>query len=151
MPTYVSKRGEWSPAKEKIGLTNKSDEPFEYNGQMIQPGEPFIYDGPCRGAIKELANADVDVLGQDFKADPEFLQMIRSRGFNDMEEYLKFVGYDEEADEKSFNEKAAKVKGSEIKKRAEAIKVLAGGQASNREESIVGGFGDQKMKPASDK
>jgi len=54
MPTWVSKRGKWLPAKEKIGLVNKSEKVITYNGVEIQPGDPFVYDGPDREALKSL-------------------------------------------------------------------------------------------------
>ena len=40
MPKYVSKFGEWKPAKEKVAITNSK-------------GEPEIYEGPDRAAHSE--------------------------------------------------------------------------------------------------
>jgi len=150
MSSFVSHRGVWHPAKEKIGLTNKSDQPFEYNGEMIQPGDPFVYSGPDRQALKELADEGVECFGKDFKNDPEFLQMVRNMGFNDVDSYFKVIGYDEKKDDEDFKKKADTFKAHEIKERVKAIKVMAGGRASTKEASLVGGFGNQQMKSAAE-
>lgn len=151
MPNFISDNGKWYPAKEKVGLENKSDASFEYDGKTIEPGEPFVYEGPDREALKELELQGLEFLGKDFRNDPEFLQGIRNMGFQDVEDYLSVVGYNEDKAKKDFKEKASKVKSHEIKERVQAIKVLAGGQAPNKEEAVVGGFGAEKLTPASKK
>jgi hypothetical protein len=147
MPTYVSNRGVWHPAKEKVGLVNKSDKPIEYNGKTIQPGEPFVYEGPDREAIKELHLAGRTTFGQDFKTDPEFLQMVRNRGFQSVEEYLSMIGYDEEKAEKEFEERAAVVQAHEVPKRHAEIKMLGGGKdTSGNRQDLHGGFGEERLR-----
>jgi len=160
MASYVSDKGVVHPAKEKVGLTNNTDHPFEHKGKTINPGEPFIYNGPDRAAVEELARVnglDIDseksiediqtTFGNDFRKDPEFLQSVRNQGFNTVDEYLKFIDYNEEADIRKFKEKAAAVKTHDLPKRSREIFVMGGGKdmAGARQDSI-GGFGEQRLR-----
>ena len=147
-PTFISNKGKWVPAKEEIGLVNKSDKVIEYNGEKIQPGQPFIYKGADREALKVLHNAKVEYLGTDFRQDPEFLQAVRNQGFNTVDDFLKNMGYDEEADTKKFEERAAVVKAHDIPKKVNEINVLGGGRdmSGNKDNDAVGGFGDEKLR-----
>jgi len=153
MPTFVSMRGEWHGAKEKLALKNKSNEPIEYKEQTIQPGEDFIYDGIDREALKELhksgnKNKDGDlVLGRDFTRDPDFLQSIRTQGFEGGEKgvklYLNFIGYNAEEDKKRFEEQMETIKAHEAPKKVEAINILGGGKDfSGGNNNKRGNFGD---------
>ena len=153
MPTFVSNKGLWSPAKEEVGLINKSDKVIEYDGKKIQPGQPFVYSGPDREALKMLNIAGAATLGTDFRHDPEFRQAVRNQGFESIEEYLKHIGYDEEADTKKFKEKTAKVKAHEIPERVKKIDAMGGGKdfSGNKDNDIVGGFGDEKRVGADGK
>ena len=134
------------PAKEEIGLINKSEQVIEYEGQKIKPGQPFIYRGPDREALKLLHKAGAATLGQDFRHDPEFLQAVRNQGFTSIDDYLKNIGYDEKADEDKFTKRTATVKAHEIPSRVEKINVMGGGKdfSGNKDNDIVGGFGDEK-------
>ena len=153
MPTFVSNKGLWSPAKEEVGLINKSDKIIEYDGQKIKPGQPFIYKGPDREALKMLHLAGAATLGTDFRHDPEFRQAVRNQGFSSIEDYLKHIGYDEEADTKKFKEKSATVKAHEVPDRVKAIEVMGGGKdfSGDKSQDIVGGFGNEKRKGADGK
>lgn len=151
MPSFVSFRGKLYPAKEMISLTNKSNKAIEYNGKLIQPGQPFIYEGPDREAVKELMLAGQEFLGQDFKNDPDFLQAVRNRGFNTVDEYLKHIGYDEAKDEKEFKAKASVINMHELPRRHAEIIALGGGKdTSGGKQDTIGGFGDQKLRSPDD-
>ena len=154
MANWVSLRGKWFPCKEKVALKNLSDKPFEYKGEVLQPGDPFIYQGPDREAIKQLALEGLENLGTDFRRDPEFLQAVRTMGFTAGEQgvgdYLTFIGYDEEADEKKFNETASIVSKHDLPARNREILTLGGGRdmTGNKNADVIGGFGEEKVRPA---
>jgi len=142
MPRYISKDGEWHPAKEKVGLTNITKQDKEVDGKIVKPGEPYVYEGPDRAALFELYKEGVDKLGRNFKNDPDFIARVRQLGFKDVSEYLKIIGYDEAEVEKKFNEKASAVSKHELPKKVEAIKKLGGGQdTSGQGNDTYGGFG----------
>lgn len=128
MPSYTSHEGKWYPAKERIALKNKSDKPFEYKGQTINPGDDFIYEGGDREALKELALAGEEYFGRNFKNDPDFLQAVRNMNFKNVDEYLENIGYDQEAVDKQFEETAEVVNRHELPKQVEAINVMGGGK-----------------------
>ena len=153
MPSFVSNKGLWSPAKEVIGLINKSTEVIKYDGKDIQPGQPFVYSGPDREALKMLNDAGAATLGTDFLHDPEFRQAVRNQGFENIEDYLKHIGYDEEADTKKFKERTATVKAHEVPSRVAKINTMGGGKdfSGNKDNDIVGGFGDEKRVGADGK
>jgi hypothetical protein len=153
MPTFVSNKGVWYPAKEKIGLTNVSEEDIVYKGKRIKPGEPFVYAGPDREAVKRIKEEngeDGETLGTDFRTDPDFIQATRTMGFNTVEEYLKMMGYDEEADNKKFKEKASSVKAHEPPVPVDETYIPGGGRntAGDKSQDLTGGFGDQRVRPA---
>lgn len=139
MPRYISKDGVWFPAKEKVGLENKSNKEIEVNGEKVAPGDPFIYEGPDRGAVIELHKAGEETLGTNFENDPDLVDRVRQRGYKDMKEYKKKMGYDAEKAEKEFNEKASIVNKHELPKRAKAIEIMGGGRGGGKYEK--GGFG----------
>lgn len=153
MPRFVSKEGEWHAAKERVGLTNLSDEPFEYNGETINPGEPFVYNGPDREAVKMLWEAGQETLGTNFRADPEFLKSLQAYGLSSDEEgvkkYLKRIGYNEEEVNKVFDETASVINKHELPARHNAIVVMGGGKSTvsgDSENNLVGGFGEERAR-----
>ena len=152
MPTFVSDKGVWHPAKEEIGLTNISTKSFEYKGKTIKPGQPFVYEGPDRAALQELGDQNVSTFGTDFRKDPEFRQSIRNQGFDNVDQYLKDMGYDEEADTKKYKEKVSKVKAHDIPKAVKEIKQMGGGKdyTGNKNNDIIGGFGDERVRPSAE-
>ena len=127
MPTFISHEGEWSPGKEKVALVNRSKEAREINGVLVQPGEPFIYEGPDRAALFELYSQGVATLGQSFRKSPDMLDVVRKFNFKDMDDYLAFIGYDKAKADKEFTEKAALVSKHELPKRVKEIEVMSGG------------------------
>jgi len=142
VPTWISKDGEWSPAKEKVALVNRSDKSRTINGKRVQPGDPYIYEGPDRAALYELFKTKQEKLGLNFKTDPEFINRVRQLGFT-MDDYLKFVGYNPEEVEENFKKHAATVNKHEIKEKVKAIDVLGGGiDTSGMNPNRYGGFGE---------
>jgi len=165
MPNYVSDGGVHYPAKEKVGLTNTSDKPYDNNGEEVAPGDPFIYEGPDRAAVKELAEAsgliadpnkkieDLQVtFGTDFRKDPDFLQMTRTMGFNTPEKYLKSIGYDNEAEKKKFEERAAVIQKHELPKRHKEALILGGGKDGSigGKQHVIGGWGNKRERSISE-
>lgn len=158
MPTFISERGILHPAKEKVSLKYGGDKKIPkkdlpqgvtISGEFLNPGDDFLYDGPDRAALQMIfkeTNGD-GFLGSDFKTDPEFLQSVRNRGFNTVDEYLKSIGYDEAKDKKKFEEKASKVQAHEVEGRVNEIEVLAGGRDfTGSKNDIIGGFGDEQIR-----
>jgi len=158
MPTFISERGQFHPAKEKVSLKYrgtkkmlKKDLPIgvTISGEVLNPGDDFLYDGPDRAAMQVLfkEGGDAGTLGFDFKNDPDFIQMTRTRGFNTVDDYLKSIGYNEEVEKKKFEEKASKVKAHDIEKLVNEIEVLAGGRDfAGGSNDIIGGFGDEQLR-----
>jgi hypothetical protein len=124
MPTYISKGGEWYPAHEHVVLPHLTGTSRE------------VYDGPDRAALYALwvesgkpedAKRCLDHLGSNFKNDPDFVNRVRQLGFTSVDEYLKFVGYDEKAAMAEAEKKITTVKSHEIVKRAKAVENDGGG------------------------
>lgn len=145
------------PAKEVVNLVNKSNKTIksdcifgtEKEG-VAKPGEPFIYKGPDREALKMLNESGGEFLGMDFKRDPEFRQASRTQGFESIDEFLEYLGYDEKQADKEFEKKASIVSSGEIPKRVKEIKAMGGGRdtSGNSKNDVIGGFGDQQVRPA---
>jgi len=152
MPNFISNKGEWYPAKQKVGLVNNTGKAFKYRNKTIQPGEPFIYEGADMGALKMLHEAGQQTLGQDFRHDPEFMQAVRNQGFNSVDEYLKHIDYDEQADEDKFKEQAEVVLKGEMPERVKEVITIGGGKdfSGNKDNDLIGGFGDEKLRPLSE-
>jgi hypothetical protein len=116
--------------KEKCSLVNHSDKPMEYpkgSGVMIQPGEPFIYEGPDRQSMFELFKAKQETFGMDFHKDPELINRVRQLGYKSVNQYAKDVGYDAEEVQKKFDELSSKVNMHELPARVEEVEVMSGG------------------------
>lgn len=170
MATWVSDEiGKWHPAKEIAGLVNISNKPIEItqtssDGKKfkvtVQPGAPYTYEGPDRAAMfqwweengrpdaKTMKKLEGDItMGEDFRTNTEFMeQYAKFRnmfGFNSVEEYLKYLGYDAEKAHARFEEKASIVAKHDLPERVPEIKKLGGGQdyATGR-HNVYGGFGE---------
>jgi len=163
MPTFISKKGVWYAAKEKVGgliykgkkSIPKSELPpsILIAGEVLNPGDPIIYDGVDREALKLLGREGYDmngdmVIGTDFRHDVEFLQSVRNMGFQNADEYLKHLGYDEQKDEEDFKQKAERIKSHEVAQKVSEIKIIAGGKNMAGEGDFIGGFGEEKLRPA---
>lgn len=147
MSTFVSDEGVWRPANEKVGLVNKSDKVIINNGKEVQPGDPFVYEGPDRAAVEELEKEDEKTLGKDFRTDPEYLQATRNMGFNNPDEHLSQIGYDKEKAKSKFREKAKTTMAHEPPEKKEEVLAMGGGKDTSGEgQDIVGGFGEQRVR-----
>jgi len=144
MPRWVSDRGTWYPAKERIALKNLSGKVKLVDGKEVQPGDDYIYEGPDRSALFELFDLKVETLGQDFRKNPEFLQAVRNQGFQDVSKFLEAYGYDDEKVKKEFEEKYSATHKDEIPKRVKAIETMGGGvDTAGVSKAKLGGFGPQ--------
>jgi len=146
MSTFTSDEGVWHPAKEKVALTNHSGKTITLpDGTKVKDGEPFIYSGPDRGALIELHERGEESLGSNFRTNPEFLQAIRNMGFQNVEEYLKSIGYDSESEKARFKKISSVVTKHELPKRAKMVKDMGGGQdTAGGGLDRWGGFGEHK-------
>lgn len=138
MPRYISKLGVWEPAKERVVLPN------------AEPGKE-IYEGEDRAALWEMQKAGhidekgnkIGNFGVYFKNDPEFFQMVRSRGYNSIDEYLKAMGFDEEKVKAQYDDHKKAVTRHEAPKRKKGTKFVGGGEnRANPKSSKIGDFGD---------
>ena len=170
MSTWVSdEKGIWHPAKERVALKNysdksiklkkKADDGKEYT-ETIHPGEDYIYEGPDRAALfqwweengrisqEEMKKLDGNVtMGEDFRMNQEFReQFAKARqmfGFNTVEEYLNYLGYDAEKGRQRFEQSASKVTKHDMPQKISEIKKLGGGQDyATGKLNRYGGFGD---------
>lgn len=143
MPRYFSDRGEWHPVKEKVGLVHRGTEAIEVDGKVVNPGEPYIYEGPDRAALFELWKAGVEKFGENFKNNPEFLQSMRNQGYDSVPKFLKAMGYDEKKATEDFTEKASVINKHELPAKVKMVETLGGGQDfSGQGKDIPGGFGE---------
>ena len=146
MPSYVSKDGIWYPAKEHVVLPHLSGTDKE------------VYDGPDRAAEFELAQTfGVDeegkpkevTFGIDFRNDPDLINRARQLGYKDIMEYATAMGYDAGKSEKQFKEKAAEIiKHKEPVRKPEKIMMGGGIDTSGKGANLIGGFGDERERPA---
>lgn len=154
MPNWVTdEKGLWHPAKEKVALTNHSDKPFKNptTGEMVQPGDVFIYEGPDRAALFELYKIDktgkTTTLGENFRQNTEFLEyyakMRNAFGFESVDAFLSYLGYNEEEKKKEFESKASVINKHDLPKRVEMIKQVGGGSDTATGKNVrYGGFGE---------
>jgi len=169
MSTWVAdERGIWHPAKESVGLRNISNKSIvvemkDDNGKSfkktIPPGGHYVYEGPDRAALfqwwEENGKPSADkmkaidgkvTMGSDFRQNTEFMEQYSKFrnmfGFNSIEEYLKYLGYDEKKSHERFEKNAVQVNTHELPARIEEIKKLGGGDDRATGENIrYGGFG----------
>lgn len=172
MSTWISdEKGVWHPAKEKVSLYNRSDRTIEIEQTAsdgtkfkvtVPPGEPYIYNGPDRSAMlqwweengKPTAEQMQDKIdgnvtfGDDFRKNTEFMeQYAKFRamfGFKDVDEYLKYIGYDQKELHARFLKKASIIATHEAISKVEEIKRIGGGddRANPGSNIRMGGFGD---------
>jgi hypothetical protein len=156
MAQFISFRGMFFPAIESVSLKYEGKSPIPKEklskyitiaGDVLNPGENFLYKGPDREAMYMLKEQGLEYLGQDFQHDPEFLQKVRAFNFNTTKEYLEFVGYNEDKDRKRFEGLAQKVSIHELPSREAEDFLLAGGKDSSGDNDIIGGFGEPRVRP----
>ena len=146
MPNYVSLDGVWHAANEKVSLKNITSEPkkvlkLDGTEEIVQPGEPYIYEGPDRAALFEFYKAGVDKFGIDFHHDPELLNRVKQLGFKNVDEYAKLTGYDKKKAKEDFDKKASVVNKYDLPKRVKAIETMGGGlDTAGQGQDKLGGF-----------
>lgn len=142
-PRYISKDGVWFPSKEKVALVNRSGKMRIVKGKRVMPNEPYIYEGPDRAALFYLYQEGVEKLGQDFHNDAELLHRIKQLGFENMEKYMEYIGYDAENVEAEFKKHAAIISKHELPKAVAAVNKLGGGQdTTGQGKDRYGNFGE---------
>ena len=151
----TDEKGLWHPGKEKVSLTNNSDKPIinpsatwsNYYGQVVQPKEPYIYEGPDRAAMFDLFDAKVEHLGHNFFTDVDLIQRARQMGYKDVQEYATIMGYDEKKAKERFAKHGAAVTMHELPKKVAATRILGGGtDFSGQGQDVRGDFGDPPQK-----
>lgn len=172
MPTWISdEKGILHPAKERVALKNMTDktiyrEMTDVDGKKfkvpVPPGGDYIYDGPDRAALfqwweengkpsaEQMKEKEGKVtFGDDFRQNDEFLKQFanarQSMGFASVDDYLKFLGYDEKKRHAEFEKKASSINVHDLPPRITEIKRLGGGSNTARgskDREIYGGFGD---------
>lgn len=155
MPKFISKDGMWYVAKERVGLINRSNKTVtnpsaewsKYANEKIEPGQPFIYEGPDRASLFELFKIDstgqVLTMGQDFHDDPDMQDRARQRGYKSVADYAKAFGYVKEKSDARFEELIAKVETHDLPKRVQMIEATeTGGTDTVGNEHRKGGFGE---------
>lgn len=169
MSSWISdETGKWHPAKESVGLKNISDKPIVVEikddagkvfKKTIQPGADYVYEGPDRAAMfqwwEENGRPSAEqmkalegkvTMGEDFRQNSEFMeQYAKFRnmfGFNNVEEYLKYLGYDAAKAHKRFEEKAMQIATHDLPARFAENRMLGGGSDTVTGTNIrYGGFG----------
>lgn len=172
MPRWISdEKGKWHPAKESVALTNYSNKSIKIEQtsddgkkfvKTVLPGGQYIYEGPDRAAmyqwweengkptaedIKAMEPGSI-TFGEDFRTNSEFMeQYAKFRnmfGFNSVEEYLKYLGYDEKKGRERFIKNASVVALHELPDRVPEIKKVGGGddRANPGKNIKLGGWGE---------
>lgn len=172
MSSWVSdEKGVWHPAKERVPLYNRSGKSIEIEQtasdgakfkQKIAPGASYIYEGPDRAAMfqwweengkptaeqmKEKIDGNV-TFGDDFRKNSEFMEQYskfkQMFGFENVDKYLEYIGYDSKKAHKRFLEKASVINMHESPNRIDELQRLGGGtdNANPGKNLRFGGFGD---------
>jgi hypothetical protein len=138
MPNFVSKEGVWVPAMEKVAITNKD-------------GEPEIYEGPDREALKmlkEMGNPVGDngeyVMGQHFTENADMYELARSKHYNSVEEYVEKMGYSKEKAKKIYEDNLKKiVTHKDPERKPDTVASPGGMDQSSGKQIDKGGYGEQ--------
>ena len=124
MPNFVSVFGEWKPATEKVYL----------------PDEEKIYEGADRAALQMLQD-NGGTIGQHFKMSADLVMRVKNLGFSSVDEYLKFMGFDEKKHQERFDQILKKVQKHDLPKRTNAVTPPSGGDdTSGHGNHIKGEF-----------
>lgn len=172
MSRWISdENGKLHPAKEQVSLKNLSGKSMKVEivsdsgkkfTKTVPPMGDYIYEGPDRAAmyqwweengkpsyeeIKAMPEGSI-TMGDDFRTNQEFMDFYakyrQSMGFQNMKEFLTYLGYDEEKQKKRFHEKAQIVSLHELADRVPEIKKVGGGddRANPGKNIRLGGWGE---------
>ncbi len=172
MPSWISdEKGLLHPAKERVGLKNLSGkeiiiEQTDMDGKKfkmkVPPGADYTYEGPDRAAMYQwweengmptyeqiMAMPQGSItMGQEFRQNDEFMKQFRiareAHGYQNMQEYLKDIGYDEKLAHEKFLKKASVVQLHDLPNRVPEIKKVGGGddRANPGKNQRLGGWGE---------
>lgn len=137
MPNFVSKEGVWVPAREKVSI-------------MDENGEPEIYEGPDREAVKmlkEMGTAIDDegnsVMGQHFTDNPDMYELARAKHYDTVEEYAERMGYNKDKAKKIYEENLKEIKThKDPDKKKTTVSSPGGMDTANGKVVDKGGFGE---------
>lgn len=155
MSTWVSdEKGLLHPAKEQVGLINRGNKSIKIEQtsddgkkftKTISPGGSYVYEGPDRAAMyqwweengkptaEQIAAlpAGSVTMGSNFQTNQEFMDFYakyrQAFGFQNMGEFLTYLGYDAVKQKKRFEEKSQVVNVHEISERVPEVKKVGGG------------------------
>lgn len=181
MPSWISdEKGLLHPAKEQVSLVNRTNktisiEQTSEDGKKfkmkIKPGAPYIYEGPDRASmyqwweengrptseqIAAMPSGSV-TMGSNFQTNQEFMDFYakyrQAFGFQNMKEFLDYLGYDSVKQNKRFQEKAQIVNVHELPDRVPEIKKVGGGSdTANPGKNIrLGGWGEQPAEQVAER
>lgn len=174
MPTWISDpKGLLHPAIERATLRNNSDQDLiveqkDMDGkifkQRVPPAGEYTYEGPDRAALfqwweengkptaEQMKEMEGKVtFGEDFRNNTEFLKQFgnarQAQGFNTVEEYLKFLGYDEVKSMEKFKKRSTPVNVHDMPARIKEIKRLGGGRNFGVDKTVKDMYGDLGNPP----
>lgn len=172
MSRWISdENGKLHPAKEQVSLKNLSGKSMKVEitsdagkkfTKTVPPMGDYIYEGPDRAAMYQwweengkptaediMAMPEGSItMGENFRTNQEFMDFYakyrQSMGFQNMAEFLTYLGYDEAKQKKRFEEKAQVVSLHELPDRVPEIKKVGGGddRANPGKNIRLGGWGE---------
>ena len=83
MPSYISNKGVWTPAKEETYVDYASSKLKANKGK-----KSYAYSGPDRAAVEQLKEAGQDSFGESAERNSENIMRARQMGMT-VEEFLK--------------------------------------------------------------
>jgi len=137
MPKFISDEGVWVPAKEKVALVRVNEDGNE---------EPFIYEGPDRAAmemLKDMDLAEVGYMGQHFTENVDLFELARAKGYDNVEEYVKRLGYKSEKAKELVEKYKKTYHTHEAPKKVQGTTFSGGGvNTATGQGNKLGGFGE---------
>ena len=158
MGQWISDGGIMYPANERVSLKNTSEkmiinpsvEGSKFYKEEVEPGNDYIYEGPCRDAMKHLVDQGLDpytgFIGTHFMMSNEMYEIARAKGYDNVEDMIeKTTNYNAkdakekvEAYRKKFNTRKAP-------ERVKAINPPSGGRnEAGTGGDLSGGMGEPK-------
>ena len=127
MPNFISREGVWEPRTERV-----------YIEEIDQ-----IYEGPDRAA-QQMLKENGGEMGMHFSLDGDLLMRVKNFGFNSIDDYLKFRGYDKKKWEEKFNGLKAELIRHKNPTKVQPTQFEGGGidQTGASHNNRFGGFGE---------
>jgi hypothetical protein len=100
MASWISEEGVFFPANERVSMMNETDEEIDnpsiegsqYYGMKVPPRSPYVYEGPCRDALKVLHDLGLEeqgYMGDHFSQNEKMRDLAREFNCKDVAEYVK--------------------------------------------------------------